>query len=109
MSFSKLETIRCSKCSRQSQVEVLESINGTLYPNQRQALLAGKLFRFECKHCRFKVKLDRPLLYHDMHRRFMIWWISPPWEQAGFQPTPTGTPLPLPGKGMQEFVDKDYL
>ena len=94
MSRSPTATIQCAKCFRQSQVEVIGRINADRSPDQRRALLAGELLLFKCPHCRQQVRMDQPLLYHDMRRQFMIWWVSDAQEQAGFQIDPNPrTPL----------------
>ena len=94
MSSTRFETVTCPSCGVQGSVEVIESLNGTLNPGQRRALLAGELLLFRCASCGQEARIDFPLLYHDMNARFMIWCVSATWERAGFQPTalPAGSP-----------------
>lgn len=75
MSLSSKITIDCPKCHTKGQCTVYETINGTLHPELREALLSGNsLTSYTCEHCGAQANIEAPLMYHDMTHHFMIWY-----------------------------------
>lgn len=73
MSRSHQEPIRCSSCNAQQDFTVWESINVTIDPNLKQALLNGDLTTFRCNRCGAEAHVAYDTLYHDMDNSLMIW------------------------------------
>ena len=66
-------SITCAGCGATPQFTAWESLNVTLDPNQKDALLKGELTRFTCDECGWSGQVVHPLLYHDMQQQFMVW------------------------------------
>lgn len=64
--------VRCPHCGQISSYKVPASINGTLQPLLRQAILEETLFDWQCPHCEGQARLFYPFVYHDMRRRLLI-------------------------------------
>jgi hypothetical protein len=77
MSRPMQENVACPACKTESPFTMWTSLNVTLDPAQKQPLLAGELFRFTCPSCGERTQVIYPLLYHDMERRLMIWFVPP--------------------------------
>jgi len=75
MSLERNEWITCPKCNNRQQVTVWESLNVTLNPKLREGLLTGKVNSFQCEACGSAARIESPLLYHDMRRRFCVRFI----------------------------------
>ena len=86
------ETVACPECSAQSAFTIWTSLNVTVDPEQKQALIMGDLFRFTCPTCAATTQFVYPLLYHDAEKRVMIWFVPP--DKSG-----RGEPPPDPGVG----------
>lgn len=63
----------CSKCGKQSQVTVFDSINVAGNPELRQKVMSGELFMWTCPSCGTPNLLSYPTLYHDPERKLMVW------------------------------------
>lgn len=67
--------IACPNCNEISSAHLYISINATTDPQFREALLNEELLRFKCENCSYEGRFTYPILYNDMHRRFMIYLI----------------------------------
>ena len=75
MSQQKTYSIRCPKCQHDQTVELYESINVQASPDLKKLLMANQLNAVTCEQCALTFRVDKPLLYHDPKRRFMIYQI----------------------------------
>ena len=66
--------IKCPKCGAPGRVELYETLNAAEEPELRDELMANRLNAVECHGCHFSFRVDKPLLYHDPKRGFMIYW-----------------------------------
>ena len=56
-------------------MELYESINVQTSPDLKKLLLANQMNTVTCEQCALTFRVDKPLLYHDPARRFMIYQI----------------------------------
>ena len=75
MSQKTAYNIRCPKCQHDQSVELYESINVQTSPELKKLLMANQLNTVKCEQCELTFRVDKPLLYHDPKRRFMIYQI----------------------------------
>lgn len=78
MSSCHSEFIPCSRCGRKGDYILWDSVN-----TERNRELADKvkdesLFAWTCPHCGHKETVWYPCLYHDMNRRFMVYYCDDP-------------------------------
>jgi len=66
--------IKCPKCGAPGRVELYETLNAAEEPELRDELMANRLNAVECHGCHFTFRVDKPLLYHDPKRGYMIYW-----------------------------------
>ena len=64
--------ITCPECGETGDLPVYESVNVTLDPDLKNAVLDAGLFTWTCPLCGKNVRVSYPFLYHDMRRRFML-------------------------------------
>ena len=65
--------IRCPGCGHEQAVELYESVNVRTDPVLRDQLMANQLNVVQCEGCRISFRVDKPLLYHDPDRRFLLY------------------------------------
>lgn len=65
----------CRKCGRQNQIEVYESVNSH-QTNLRDKLSSGEFWKWRCSHCTDENTTVYPLLYHDMRRWCLIYYLD---------------------------------
>ncbi len=75
MSQQKTYNIRCPKCQHDQSVQLYESINVKTHPDLKKLLMANQMNTVTCEQCALTFRVDKPLLYHDPSRRFMIYQI----------------------------------
>ena len=56
-------------------MELYESINVQTSPELKKLLMANQLNTVTCAQCALTFRVDKPLLYHDPARRFMIYQV----------------------------------
>lgn len=81
MSRKKTYAISCPTCGHSMQTELYDALNVGTEPERRDELMANTLNAVRCPGCGFQFRVDKPLLYHDPKRRFMIYWLPTPEEQ----------------------------
>ena len=69
------KNIQCNNCGQSLQIRIINSVNVTLEPELRKMILKESLFSYYCDHCKGKVKILYPFLYHDMENSFMIYFL----------------------------------
>jgi hypothetical protein len=112
MSKPSTTSIACGACGVEAPFVAWESLNATLDPDEKDALLRGDLTRFTCRQCGWSGPVVHPLLYHDMERQFMVWLIpsADPEHSADRR-----FPEPMPGyrfrrvTNLNELKEKIYL
>lgn len=81
MSRRAHHNIACPQCRSAQSVELYDSINTAEDPGLREDLMANRLNVVTCAACGFRFRVDKPLLYHDSARGFLI-WLQPAAEDA---------------------------
>lgn len=77
MSIHKKTRASCPKCGQEFEVSYWQSLNAQLNPEERDKLLAGKLFWATCPECGEQSRLDYPVIYHDMAHKVMVHYTQP--------------------------------
>ena len=77
MSKTRLIKQTCEKCHKEFEYDIFESVNVTLDPELREKVLSGEIYKVVCPHCGEVEVSARPLLYHDMDKKFMIYANTP--------------------------------
>ena len=67
--------IACQKCREHNQVEIYESINSH-QTHLRDKLNSGELWKWRCTHCTHENATIYPLLYHDMRKWCLIYYLD---------------------------------
>ena len=75
MSMLRETTVDCGGCGASQTFVIWDSLNVTLDREQKDALLNGDLTRFTCKKCGWTGDVAYSLLYHDMEKSFMLWFV----------------------------------
>ena len=75
MQKTVIKEIICPKCNQITEGKLYTSVNATNNPHLRNEILEENLFRWRCHSCGHEVRLNYPLLYNDMQKRFMIYHI----------------------------------
>jgi len=65
-------SIRCPKCSQEQSVELCDSVNVVTDPGLKDKLMHNELNSVACPGCGYRFRVDKPLLYNDPARHFMI-------------------------------------
>ncbi len=63
----------CSKCRKESQIELFQSINVALDPQLKARVKDGSLFIWECPYCGARNLALYQTLYHDPDSKLMVW------------------------------------
>ncbi len=69
------KAVVCPMCSELGRAEIFTSINVTLNPELRKAVLDGSVFEWVCDNCGHQARLNYPILYNDMNNSFMVYLI----------------------------------
>lgn len=78
MSSCHSEFIPCSRCGRKGDYIVWDSVNTERNPELADKIKDESLFEWTCPHCGHKEAVWYPCLYHDMKRRFMVYYCDDP-------------------------------
>ena len=76
MSQKQTTKVTCPKCKKEHEFAIWTSINVTLDPDQKEAILNRKAFTFECPDCKEKTLYSYDFLYHDMEQKIMIYHVT---------------------------------
>lgn len=96
----------CSKCNKENDFTIWQSINVQLNPEMKEKVLNGEAFMFKCPECGAVTQINYMTLYHDMEKKLMFYLV--PDDEKTIKETAqmlSGT------KEMSEDfgLDKDYL
>lgn len=75
MSLSELKTVNCPNCGGHNKVVIYQSINPAEDMSLRRDVLNDKLFTYSCVHCGYEARLCYPVLYNDVKKRFMVYFV----------------------------------
>jgi hypothetical protein len=75
MSSTSVRSITCPRCKRQQNFTVWESVNVSVDPALKNKLLCGELNKSICAGCGHVTLILYSMLYHDMEKRLMIWFL----------------------------------
>ena len=75
MSQQKAYKISCPKCDRIAEVMLYEAINVDTHPQLKDDLMRNRLNAVICEICEFSFRIDKPLLYNDPTRNWMVYWL----------------------------------
>ncbi len=78
MSSCHTEFIPCSHCGHKGDYIVWDSVNTERNPELADKVKDESLFAWTCPHCGHKETVWYPCLYHDMKRRFMVYYCDDP-------------------------------
>ncbi|MEE3375569.1 MAG: CpXC domain-containing protein [Candidatus Cryptobacteroides sp.] len=63
----------CSKCHKQTEIDIRQSINVALDPELKARVKDGSLFLWECPYCGARNLAKYQTLYHDPDSKLMVW------------------------------------
>jgi predicted RNA-binding Zn-ribbon protein involved in translation (DUF1610 family) len=66
--------ITCPRCRNSQIVTAFTSVNVTLNPHLREKIFDDDLNRYKCPNCGTVSLIEIDLLYHDMSRKFAVWF-----------------------------------
>lgn len=72
MSLESKEKITCPHCRNAGEITIWESLNASLDPDAKKALIDGSLMSYHCPACGERTNVAYDLLYHDMDKQVMI-------------------------------------
>ncbi len=75
MSISNLKAVECPHCLGNNKIILYSSITPSSDESMRNSVLNDKLFKYNCIHCGYEARLSYPVLYNDVNRRFMLYFI----------------------------------
>lgn len=73
MSLPKRIVVNCSKCEKQLNATVFQSVNTDYADDIAAQIMSGKLFDIECPNCKFVSHLEYDMLYNDMRHGAAVW------------------------------------
>jgi hypothetical protein len=86
------QIIKCPECDTAHRFTIYDSVNVALDSSLKDRVLSGELILFRCPDCGSQTVVLYPLLYHDMHKKFMICLIGKEFYGSGT--------FDAPGQGM---------
>lgn len=75
MTMQRVIAIGCMNCNETQEAIVYDSINVSLDPQLKEKLFRGEINIFQCKNCKEKIFIPIPLLYNDMERHILVWYL----------------------------------
>jgi predicted nucleic-acid-binding Zn-ribbon protein len=75
MSLHTFEELACPKCGNAQRVQIWQSLNVSIDPEEQQRLFEGRMNVLECSKCGNKTFVNVPFVYHDMHRQFYVQYL----------------------------------
>lgn len=76
MSMQRKETVVCSKCGKEMDLILWESLSDDINPEAKQQLLDGTLFRFTCSNCGEECKVDYEMVYQDTAHEAIVCYVD---------------------------------
>lgn len=112
MSKHRIEQITCPQCYSKGEFTLWESINVDLDPELRDRLFKDEIFIWNCPVCGKQVFVQYDVLYHNMEKRFMLFYSPFEPEEGKYSPLDIPTDLPFrdytfrPVYGIRDFKEK---
>ena len=77
--MSREETceVQCPQCGHRQETMRWYSVNASITPQAKAALLSGQFHVFRCEKCTVKVRLDVEVIYNDAETRFCVMYYPP--------------------------------
>lgn len=94
MSKIIVDEVGCSICNGKQEAKIYASVNVTVDPSLKEAVLQGKINWVQCKNCGTSNFIPIEFVYHDMDKRFMVIFKHP-------YSTDTGTE-----RGFADYADR---
>lgn len=66
------QKVPCPKCQTENEVLLWEKVNVTMQPDLKEKLFLGTLNFLKCENCNHETRVDIPIIYHDMDKKFFI-------------------------------------
>ena len=76
MSYRSVHKVVYPHCKNEYEVECYDTVNITIDKELFSDFRNGKLFVEECKYCKQKYNYLRPLIYHDMEKKFIVYYVN---------------------------------
>jgi len=75
--ISKIK-IKCSECGKKFKTDFWASVNISINPELKGKVLSGEINTKTCPKCSSSVKIEHPILYHDMDNKILLWihWLT---------------------------------
>jgi len=73
MSRLVVQEILCPNCGAPIHASVYQTVNVTVDPSLKEAVLSRRINLTFCQRCKREVIVATDLLYHDMRKKFMVW------------------------------------
>jgi len=75
MSLAKKTEITCPRCGTVFEITVWDSVNTGIAWNLPEKIISGEFFWRVCPKCGTGFYVENSLLYHDLKRNVMIWFV----------------------------------
>ncbi|MDU9376400.1 hypothetical protein McpSp1_10140 [Methanocorpusculaceae archaeon Sp1] len=69
-----VKTITCPKCGSKQDFTMYPSINASSDPGLAEKYTEGSLTMLSCNECGFSGKVEYPMLYHDLDRKYSVFF-----------------------------------
>ncbi|WP_288153692.1 CpXC domain-containing protein [uncultured Sharpea sp.] len=80
MSHYEVIPMQCPKCGNMNHFKNYNSINITVTPELKKAIMNDDIFKFECQDCHHVEYLRHQLFYHDTKNKIMLQYAKDPEE-----------------------------
>lgn len=115
MSIEEPVEVECPDCGEWQKTTVWRTLNATLDPEAKDALLRGEINVFRCGTCDVVEPLPVDLLYHDMRKRFCVQFYPVHWlDDDGFfdrftRDADLRTRIPHPLAASAEYIARAHI
>lgn len=75
MSIIDRNEYECPNCKNKLMVQFCDSVNVDKDPRLKELILNGAINSTVCSTCGQRIVINQPFLYHDMSKKFMIYYI----------------------------------
>ena len=72
MSLKEKTSFRCGHCGKNFEAEIWSSVNSEINPEMRDSVRSLDVFKVKCPHCGDTELVERPFVYNEMQKGFMI-------------------------------------
>ena len=106
MSMHCVVKATCSKCNKENDFTIWESINVQVNPEMKEKVLNSEAFMFKCPECGAMTPVNYTTLYHDMENKLMVYLV--PDDEKTIKET-AQTLSETKNMSADFGMDKDYL